>query len=104
MVAVTALQKRLDRLEGRPTTEPDIVSLVLTSLSDSDIDLLQELACLRESGFDEEHAASMMADRHEKALKAVATFQDRYAAILEQMKPKPRPKRPSRVRGISDGC
>jgi hypothetical protein len=36
------LQKRLDRLEPLPT-EPDIESLVLTSLKDSDIELLAEL-------------------------------------------------------------
>jgi hypothetical protein len=64
MTAVKTLLKRLDRLEPRPTTEPDIVSLVLTTLRDSDIELLQELSSLQESGFDDEQTASMMADRH----------------------------------------
>jgi len=86
MIAVTALQKRLDRLEGRPTTEPDIVSLVLTTLKDSDLDLLQELASLREAGFDEEQTASMMADRHEKALKAVEHFQEAYQEVVDALK------------------
>lgn len=54
MIAITALQKRLDKLEGRPTTEPDIVELVLMALYDNDLMLLQELASLREAGFDEE--------------------------------------------------
>jgi hypothetical protein len=86
MTAVKTLLKRLDRLEPRPTTEPDIVSLVLTTLRDSDIELLQELSSLQESGFDDEQTASMMADRHGMAQKAVETFQVRYQAIQEQMK------------------
>ena len=86
MIAVTALQKRLDKLEGRPTTEPDIVSLVLTTLEDTDLELLEELACLRESGFDEGQTEQMMADRHEKALKAVEHFQEAYQEVADALK------------------
>ena len=68
------LQKWLDRLEPRPT-DPDIVSLVLTSLRDSDIGLLAELASLSEAGFDEGQTAQMMGSRHKSAMEAVATFQ-----------------------------
>jgi len=74
------LQKRLDRLEPRPT-DPDIVSLVLTSLKDSDIELLAELASLREAGFDEGQTALKMADRYKKTLRALEHFQSVYQAI-----------------------
>jgi ABC-type Fe3+-hydroxamate transport system substrate-binding protein len=43
-------------------------------------------------------AAFMGPDRHARAQKAVTTFQERYAAIQEQMKPKPRPKKPAQHR------
>jgi hypothetical protein len=85
------LQKRLDRLEPRPT-DPDIVSLVLTSLKDLDIELLAELASLREAGFDEGQTALMMAGRHESAMKAVSVFQELYKVIAESRKPKRIPK------------
>jgi len=51
---------RLDFLEPLPTPDPDIIRLVLTSLKDSDIELLAELASLREAGFDEGQTAQMM--------------------------------------------
>jgi hypothetical protein len=95
MIALSTLQRRLDKLEPRPTTEPDIVSLVLTTLKDSDIELLQELASLREAGFDEEQTVSMMGDRYGKAMKAVEAFQERYQAIQEQMKSKTKPRKPA---------
>ena len=69
---------------------------MLTSLKDSDIELLAELASLREAGFDEEQTAIMMADNHESALKSVATFQERYAVIAESRKPKPRTPKKTR--------
>ena len=75
------LQKRLDRLEPLLTTDPDIVSLVLTSLKESDIELLAELACLREAGFDEEQTAQMMGSRYKQVLKKVEHFQKAYQAI-----------------------
>lgn len=49
MTAIKTLQKRIDRLEERPTTEPDIVESVLAALTDADIELLQEFSILRES-------------------------------------------------------
>jgi len=74
----------------RKPKDPDIVSLVLTSLKESDIELLAELASLGEAGFDEEQTAQMMTGNHKSAMEAVATFQERYAAIVEARKPKPR--------------
>jgi hypothetical protein len=93
MIAITALQKRLDKLEPRPTTEPDIVSLVLTTLADSDIDLLQELASLRESGFDEGQTAQMMGSRYKQAQKAVVHFQKAYQEISSSLFERPTKKR-----------
>ena len=81
MTAIKTLQKRLDHLEGRPTTEPDIVEMVLTTLEDADLDLLQEVSCLREAGFDEQQIATMMEDRWPQYLKAAARFQSEYARI-----------------------
>jgi hypothetical protein len=72
-------------LEGRPTTEPDIVEMALATLDDADIDLLQEFSSLRESGFKEEQIAEMMADRYHKALKAVAHFQKAYQKITDAL-------------------
>lgn len=86
MSAIATLQKRLDRLEGRPTTEPDIVNLTLATLRDTDLELLQELASLREAGFDEEQTALMMADRHKKAQEAVAHFQKAYQEVVDLIK------------------
>jgi DNA-binding transcriptional MerR regulator len=68
------------------------VGAVLSSLSDAQIDLLQEMSSLREAGFDPDTVAVFMADRHAKAMQAVEAFQERYATIQEQMKPKTRPK------------
>ena len=65
----------------RKPKDPDIVSLVLTSLKDSDIELLAELASLREAGFDEGQTAQMMGSRHKQALKSVEHFQSAYQAI-----------------------
>jgi hypothetical protein len=98
MIGLVNLQKRIERLEPVPDPQPDIVGIVLGSLKDSDLDLLHEMAILRETGFDDMQIALMMADRHKKAMKAVEVFQERYQAIQEQMKPKPRPKKPARVR------
>ena len=81
MTAIKTLQKRLDHLEGRPTTEPDIVEMVLTTLKDADLDLLQEVSCLREAGFDEQQTAAMMGDHWSQYLEAATRFQAEYARI-----------------------
>ena len=81
MTAIKTLQKRLDRLEVRPTTEPDIVEMVLTTLVDADLDLLQEVSCLRDAGFDEQRTATMMGDRWPQYLEAAARFQLEYASV-----------------------
>lgn len=81
MTAIKTLLKRLDRLEDSPTVEPDIVELVLASLSDIDLELLHEHATLRESGFDEDQIAVMMGDRYERFQKAKAYFQKAYQEI-----------------------
>lgn len=88
MIAIAALQKRLDRLEDRPSTEPDIVELVLASLSDIDLELLHEHATLRETGFDEDQIAVMMADRYKQFQKAVTHFQEGYETVLDAFKQK----------------
>ena len=94
MIAIATLTRRIERLEPVPDPQPDIVDIVLGSLKDSDLDLMHEMSILRETGFDDSQIALMMADRHKKAMKVVEVFQERYAAIREQMKPKPRPKKP----------
>jgi len=81
MTAIKTLQRRLDLLEGRPRTEPDIVEMVLSTLEDADLDLLQEFSSLRESGFDEQQIATMMADRYHLAQNAVKHFQSEYVRI-----------------------
>jgi hypothetical protein len=86
MIAVKTLQKRLDKLEERPTTEPDIVEMVLAASEDDDLLLLQELSSLRESGFDEEQTASMMGDRYHEALNALVHFQEAYRVIIDASK------------------
>lgn len=108
MIGIETLQKRLERLlDPRQDREPDIAGQVLGSLKESDLDLLHEMSILRETGFDEEQTALMMADRHKKAQKAIETFQERYAAIQAQMMPKPRPKKPGHgtksLSGSNDG-
>lgn len=82
MTAIKTLQKRLDHLEGRPSTEPDIVEMVLATLDDADLDLLQEVSCLREAGFDEQQIATMMDDRYQEAQMAMVRFQKEYARIV----------------------
>ena len=84
MTAIKTLQKRLDKLEVRPTTEPDIVEFVLPTVTDEDLELLQELSILRESGFDEEQIAEMMKDRYQDAQEAIAHFQDEYQVALRK--------------------
>ena len=94
MIAIATLTRRIERLEPVPDPQRDIIDLVLGSLNDSDLDLLHEMTILRETGFDDSQIALMMAERHKKAMQAVEVFQERYATIQEQMKPKPRPKKP----------
>ena len=94
MIGIATLSKRIERLEIVPDPQPDIIGAVLSSLSDAQIDLLQEMSSLREAGFDSDTVAVFMADRHAKAMQAVEVFQERYATIQEHMKPKTRPKKP----------
>jgi hypothetical protein len=82
MIAIKSLRKRLDKLEDRPTAEPDIAELVLASLEDADLLLLQELSILRESGFNEEQTAQMMGDRYQLAHRAIRHFQEVYQEVL----------------------
>jgi hypothetical protein len=49
--------------------------LVLAALADDDLELLQELSILRESGFDEGQTASMMGDRYKQAQGALTALQ-----------------------------
>jgi hypothetical protein len=50
MIAIKALQKRLDKLEDCPSNESDLADTVLAALSDQDLELLHEYAILREGG------------------------------------------------------
>lgn len=84
MTAITTLRKRLDRLEDKPTTEPDFVEIVLAALSDDDLELLHEHAVLRESGFDEVQAASMMGERWRRYQEATVHFQESYQKTLNR--------------------
>ena len=79
---LASLQKRLGKLEERPSTEPDIVEIVLAALDDADLELLQEFSSLRESGFDEEQTAIMIGDRYQEAQNAVLHFQEEYQKRL----------------------
>jgi hypothetical protein len=83
MIAIKTLQKRLDLLEERPTTEPDLVEIVLADLSDDDLELLHEHAVLRESGFNDEQAASMMGERWRSYQEATAHFQEGYLQAID---------------------
>jgi hypothetical protein len=90
MIAIKTLQKRLDRLEERPTAEPDIVEMVLAALEDADLELLQEISILRESGFNEEQIASMMGDRYQEAQETVVQFQKVYQGKLDVLRQRER--------------
>jgi hypothetical protein len=72
----------MDKLEDRPTAEPDIAELMLASLEDADLLLLQELSMLHKSGFNEEQIASMMGDRYKLARKAIEHFQEVYHVLI----------------------
>jgi hypothetical protein len=85
-IAINALQKRLYRLEERLTTEPDLIEIVLAALSDNDLELLYEHAVLRESGFNEEQAASMMGERWLMYEVATAHFQEGYQQVAAALR------------------
>jgi hypothetical protein len=74
MTAIKALQKRLDRLEERPTNETDILEMVLRALPDQDLELLQEHATLWEAGFNEGQISLMMSNRWALFQQAVERF------------------------------
>lgn len=76
-------------MEGRPSTEPDIAEMVLGVLDYADLELLQERAALRESGFDEEQTISMMGDRYQLAQDAVEHFRKAYQELLSALKGEP---------------
>lgn len=82
MIAISTLTRRIERLEPVPDPQPDIVGAVLSSLSDAQIDLLHEMAVLRESGFDEEQTALMMGSRYRKSQKALGHFQKAYQEVV----------------------
>ena len=81
MNAISTLSKRLERLKLVLDPQPDIVGAVLSSLSNVQIDLLQEMSSQREAGFDSDTVAMFMTDRYAKAMQAVEAFQERYATI-----------------------
>jgi len=84
MISTAALQKRIDRLELRPATEPDLVEKALAALEDKDLELLQEHAILRESGFNEEQAAQMMGERWLAYEVAATNFREGYQKTLDK--------------------
>jgi hypothetical protein len=86
MIAIKTLQKRLDKLEERPTTEPDLVEMVLAALEDDDLELLHELSMLREPGFNEEQIASMMGDRYQEAQEALTHCKESYQVVLDALR------------------
>ena len=101
MIGLTTLSKRIERLEPVPDPLPDIVGAVLSSLSDAQIDFLQEMSSLREAGFDSDTVAMFMTDRYAMAMQAVEVFRERYATIQDQLtkSKKPQPKKQRRGRG-----
>jgi hypothetical protein len=100
-VALAALSRRLEWLEGRRPAggEEIIVNAVLGSLSDSDIELLEEHAVLRETGYDEDTVAVFMEEKYSRFQKAVEVFKERHQAILDEQKPKPKTTKQLRPAG-----
>ena len=90
MTAIKTLQKRLDLLEERPSTEPDLVEIALAALSDSDLELLHEHAVLRESGFNNEQTASMMGERWQLYLQAKDKLLEEYSRLTKRSESKKR--------------
>jgi hypothetical protein len=82
MTAITALQKRLDRLEERPSTEPDLVEIVLATLDDADLEVLQEASELNAAGYNAAEISSMMGERWLAYEVAAAHFREVYQKTL----------------------
>ena len=62
------------------------MELALATLKDADLELLQELSSLHESGFDEKQITEMMGERYQKAQEAIAHFNDRYQELLKALR------------------
>jgi hypothetical protein len=106
MTAIKTLQKRLDLLEERPSTELDLVEIALADLSDADLELLHENAVLRESGFNNEQTASMMGERWRRYQEATAHFQESYQQAIDAFREqeKVRRDRPSKRGSLGSIC
>jgi hypothetical protein len=83
MTAITALQKRLDRLEKRPSTEPAIIEIVLATLDDADLEVLQEASELNAAGYNAAEISSMMGERWPAYEVAAAHFKEGYQRAID---------------------
>jgi hypothetical protein len=70
-----------------------IMISALSGLSKTDLMLLQEYLCLRETGLDQDTAYSFMDGRHESAQKALVRLQKEYDRQEQAQKSEQRPPR-----------
>lgn len=92
MIAITALCRRLDKLEDRPTTEPDLVEMVLAALEDEDLEVLLEASELNAAGYTAEEISSMMGERWLTYEVAAVHFQEGYQKAVDALSSKGKPK------------
>lgn len=85
MTSIPALERRLDRLEKRMSDGPDIVGMALSTVSDEDLDVLQQASELNECGYTKAEIAVMMGERWPLYQEAAARFQEAAARIVAEM-------------------
>lgn len=91
MISITALQKRVSLLEGR-SSEPDLVEMVLATLGDEDLEVLQEASELNAAGYTAKEISSMMGERWLTYEVAAAHFQEGYQKAVDALSSKGKPK------------
>jgi hypothetical protein len=80
--SIKGLHQRLDKLEGLPC-DRDYEQEALDGLSIEDLDALEEVVALYQSGYSEVEIANMMGERWPQVKIAIKRYQEKLADLMQ---------------------